>query len=289
MKTLTLSVLLMIIPVLTQAEELLRTVSFSSASESGTLLSGEVIDNNTLTITAAPQQVFYSLIELADPGITSPVYALQGMIRYDGVQGDAYLQLDNYFAGQGTFFTKSLASTGPLQKLSGSSDWRQFVLPFFANQGDQGEGAGLTPEKLSLSLYLPGSGSVSIRDVGLYQYAKGENPLQAEGQWIGSRGVTLMGAIGGSLIGIWGALIGFLTSRAKARGFVLGSATALIVIGAASFVAGTIAFATGQPYGVYYPLLLIGVILVVVIGSLRKTLPHRYEAHELKKMQAMDA
>ena len=70
--------------------------------------------------------------------------------------GDAFLQLDNHFGEAGTFFTKSLAASGPLAKISGSSDWRAFVLPFFASTGEGGDTAAPGPERLVLSLYLPG-------------------------------------------------------------------------------------------------------------------------------------
>jgi len=241
-----------------------------------------------LTITAVPGKQRHLLIVLPEPGISSPVYALKGMIRYENVQGDAFLQMDNHFGELGTFFSKSLAADGPLGKISGSSDWRPFVLPFYANSGDQADGASPIPDELTLALYLPGTGTLSIRDVGLYQYASGENPLQASGQWSGNRSAGLLGAIGGALLGVWGALIGVLSSRGKARRFVLTSANAILIIGIASLVGGAVAFATGQPYAVYFPLLLIGIIVFVVIGKLRRDLSARYEQLELKKMQSMD-
>ena len=139
------------------SEELLRTASFSDAYENVALSAGELNDEDTLTIEAVPDEQFYPLIELSDPGISSPVYALKGMIRYENVEGDGFLQLDNHFGEKGTFFTKSLASAGPLGKISGSSDWRPFSLPFYANSGDQADGTSPIPEKLSLGLYLPGS------------------------------------------------------------------------------------------------------------------------------------
>lgn len=256
-----------------QAEELVGAVSFSE---------------EPLTMTAVPGKQFQLLIELADPGISSPVYALKGMIRYESVEGDGYLQLDNHFGAKGTFFTKSLAAAGPLGKISGNSDWRPFVLPFYANSGDQDDGASPPPEKLSLTLYLPGSGTVSLSGVGLYQYASGEDPLQSTGQWFGDRSAGLLGGIGGGLLGLWGALIGILSSRGKARRFALGSANALLLIGIASIAGGVVAFATDQPYAVYYTLLLIGIIVVAVIGKLRGSLSAQYEQFELKRMQSMD-
>lgn len=273
MKTLSLTMFLLLLPMSLPAEELLSDVYFA---------------NEPITVTAVPREQQQLLLELPDPGITLPVYALKGMVRYDDVQGEGFLQMDSQFGDAGIFFTKSLATAGPLGKLSGSSDWRPFVLPFFANSGDQADSAAPPPDKLTLSLVLPGAGTVSIRDVGLYQYASGEDPLQAAGQWFGDRSAGLLGGIGGVLIGLWGALIGVLSSRGKARHFVLGSANALLVIGIASLVGGVAAVATAQPYAVYYPLLLVGIILVVVFGKMRGNLSARYEQLELKKMQSMD-
>lgn len=256
------------------AEELVKVVSFAK---------------EPLTTSAVPGEQFQLLIALDEPGITSSVYALKGMVRYEDVQGEGFLQMDNHFGERGTFFTKSLAPSGPLGKISGSSGWRPFTLPFYASSADQADAAAPLPEKITLALYLPGSGTVSIRDVALYQYAAGEDPLQSTGQWFSSRNAGLLGGIGGALLGLWGALIGIVSSRGKARGFVLASANAMLVIGIVCLVGGVAALATAQPYAVYYPLLLIGIILVAVMGKLRGTLSDRYEQLELKRMQSMDA
>ena len=58
---------------------------------------------------------------------------------------------------------------------------------------------------------------------------------------------------------------------------------------AQSLVAGVIALALGQPYAVYYPLLLGGIILTAVCGGIRPGLRHGYEQRELRRMAAMDA
>ncbi len=163
------------------------------------------------------------------------------------------------------------------------------MLPFYANSGDQADGTSPVPEKLSLGLFLPGSGTVSITGVGLYQYAAGEDPLQAAGQWMTERNVNLLGAIGGTLLGLWGALVGVLSSRGKARHFVLGSAKVLLVIGVVSLGIGVVGLATSQPDGVIYPLILIGILLVGLMAVLRRTLSMHYERLELKRMQSMDA
>jgi len=45
----------------------------------------------------------------------------------------------------------------------------------------------------------------------------------------------------------------------------------------------------GQPYAVYYPLLLIGLIGTVVPAGVYPALKRRYEEVELRAMRAMDA
>ena len=274
MKTLPVLFSLLLLSLSLQAEERVSAVSFAE---------------EPLSVAAVPGEQVQLVIELLNPEISSSVYALKGMVRYESVAGDGFLQLDNHFGEAGTFFTKSLAEAGPMGKISGSSDWRPFVLPFYANSGNQADTEPPLPEKLILSLYLPGSGTVSISDVGLYQYVPGEDPLQAGGQWFDNQTAGLLGAIGGGLIGLWGALIGVLSSRGKARHFVLASANALFIIGIASLLGGVVALATAQPYAVYYPLLLIGIILAAVIGKLRGNLSARYEQLELQRMQSMDA
>lgn len=271
----TIVFVLLALPV--QAEELLEDIS----------LGGE-----SLTISAVPGRQTHVLIELDEPGVSAPAYALKGMVRYNDVQGEAFLQLDNDFGSHGSFFTKGVAATGPLGRISGSSDWRPFVLPFQASQDEQADGELLLPKKLTLSVFLPGSGTVTVTDLGLYQYADGENPLQMHsqaGQWFSSQAAGWIGGIGGTLLGLWGAMIGVLSSRGKARGFVVGSANVILVIGIGSLIAGIVALGMAQPYAVYFPLLLMGVIVVAVVAMLYRTLSARYEQLELQRMQSMDA
>ena len=281
MKVLTKIILGLMIALPASAEELVATIDLAQATESESVQ----VAGTVLRVDAAPGQPQQVLIQMQQPGITMPVYAVTGMIRYD-VEGDGYVQLDNDFGEVGTYFTKSLAPRGPLAALSGRSDWRPFVLPFYANSS---EGSVPTPEALTLSVFLPGSGYAELRDVGLYQYAADEDPLGGGISWLGPNVTTWIGALGGCLVGVWGGFVGYLVPRGKARGFVIGSANLLVVAGVVVFFAGLYAIVSGQPYAVYYPLLMFGAILVFVVGWLRVGLPRRYEAAELKKMQVMDA
>ena len=56
-----------------------------------------------------------------------------------------------------------------------------------------------------------------------------------------------------------------------------------------SLVAGAIALTLGQPYAVYYPLLLGGTLLTALFGGIWPTIRQGYEQRELRRMAAMDA
>jgi hypothetical protein len=112
-------------------------------------------------------------------------------------------------------------------------------------------------------------------------------PQQAHGWWTDPT-AGWIGGIGGSVFGLLGGLLGTLGSLGKARRFVLTLTAALAGLGVMSLVVGVIAVALGQPYAVYYPLLLLGVILAAVCGGNLPSLRRRYEQIELHKMAAMD-
>jgi hypothetical protein len=54
-------------------------------------------------------------------------------------------------------------------------------------------------------------------------------------------------------------------------------------------VFGLVALSNGQPYAVYYPLLLVGAVSAALGFSLPRSLNKRYEEMELRRMQALDA
>ncbi len=121
------------------------------------------------------------------------------------------------------------------------------------------------------------------------QQAMNTSPAEAQSPWWGNAAAGWIGAIGGSLVGLFGALIGTLAGLGKARRFVLALTVASIVFGLAALVLGLVALGLRQPYVVYYPLALIGVILTFVMGSLLPVLRRRYQQIELRRMAAMDA
>ena len=92
-------------------------------------------DEPAIEVIGGPKGGTYALAVAELPRISSPDYVLRGRVKYGDVAGDGYLELLNDFADRGTFFTRSLAESGLLGKLNGTSDWRDFELPFHAQPG----------------------------------------------------------------------------------------------------------------------------------------------------------
>lgn len=218
------------------------------------------------------------LLKIEKPSIETARYALRGKLSFEGVQG-GYLELFNHFPGGQVFFTRSLAESGPLGKLNGSSSAHSFNLPFDATAPG---GTVLHPQRLELYVVLPSGGKVQVQSAELVEVGGGETG------WYSNRQAGLVGGVAGSLLGCLGGLLGALASQGKGRSFVLGTARLMIVLGALVLIAGTVAVAESQPYHVFYPLLLMGVLMTVIFGSVLPSLTRRYTEMELRRMQALD-
>lgn len=270
---------------LVSAEEVLREISWRDLAREGKLSAGNIaVSGKNLKIEndkSEPATVTAFVIEA--PSITSSRYAVKGTVRYEGVEEKSYLEMLNVFPGGGEYFSRTLDRSGPLGSLEGSSDWRPFVLPFFLNQATE------RPIKLTVNVVLGGKGTVWLGPLRLVQYGPEEDPLAIQGQWWSGRSAGLMGGIAGTMLGCLGGLVGWLAWKGKARVFVFGTMRTFKVLGGTSLVLGGVAVATSQPYAVYYPLLLIGVIMVGVAVVTSRNLQKRYEDLELRKMRAMDA
>ncbi|HZO86698.1 MAG TPA: hypothetical protein VFB38_00060 [Chthonomonadaceae bacterium] len=104
--------------------------------------------------------------------------------------------------------------------------------------------------------------------------------------WFGTWYGSLVGGLGGTLAGILGAVAGTLAPQGKGKRLVLGGMRAFIVFGALSLLIGIIALIAGQPYGIWYPLTLVGVIFVAVMGSLQPMIHRVYRQAEARKLEA---
>ncbi len=274
------------------AEHLVREIRWSELKEQGQLSAGEIMtatdssaDQTLQVIHGAEGPATQELFAVSSPGISQLQYAITGRIRYTGVADGSCLEMWNHFPDGSFYFTRTLAEAGPMQKLAGDSPWRDFSLPFFSSPE-----AGV-PARLVVNLVFTGPGTVELSPVRLIEYESAgalQNAFNRDGWWGWQVGVIL-GAGGGTLLGLIGAAIGVLCGFGLARRFVLAMMTTVFVAGCVSLVAGLLALVQLQPYHVFYPLLLLGIISVAVIGPLLFAVRRRYEQQELRRVAAPDA
>jgi hypothetical protein len=279
----------LLVPHTTSGEQVVRTIEWQKLAEANALTSGTIVAPPTAEqrpslriVHTASAPATFLLVTIDRPGITTARYAIRGRVKYDGVASASYLEMWNYLP-EGAFFSRSLDQSGPMGRLEGTSGWRAFVLPFMNQEG------GPPPQKLVLNLVMTGTGTVEIEPLELVQFAPGEDPFADSTAWWSDRQAGMLGAVVGSAMGILGALVGWLGSAARAKGFVLGTLKALRLLGIAALLCSVVALGMGQPYAVFYPLALLGTISVALGFSLPRSLSKRYEELELRRMQALDA
>lgn len=224
------------------------------------------------------QPLTQTILEIEAPPITGDPYAITGRVKYEDVEGTAYIEMWNHFGAHGAFFSRTLMEHGPMKSLSGSSDWREFHLPF-----QRGPDVP-PPERLVVNIVLPGRGTVYVSPLKLVQP---DEPHA--GTWWTGRQSNLLGAGLGVLLGGMGALIGVLASRGRARRLVLGAILVAFIVGIGSLLLGLVAARAGQPYHVFSMPLLIGAIYVVVPASMARSILRQYESWELRRMQSLDS
>lgn len=95
---------------------------------------------------------------------------------------------------------------------------------------------------------------------------------------------TLLGVAGG----IWGSLLGVLAPRGKGKTLLMGACFLMLAIASVMMAAGLVGWTTGQPWLVWYPLLLPGILTLAVLGPLGFVARTRYREAELRRMQAQE-
>jgi len=109
--------------------------------------------------TAAESKLVFNLEE---PKSTQESYALTGEVRYRGMAPGSYLETWNHFGAKPgdkvisiSAFSRTLGESGPMGKLSGESEWRAFILPFFMNDGSKRH-----PLRVTFNVQFQGAGGV---------------------------------------------------------------------------------------------------------------------------------
>ncbi|MEZ6145136.1 MAG: hypothetical protein R3B91_06825 [Planctomycetaceae bacterium] len=286
--SLTLIVFIPVSAIAADGPQLIETYSWEALAGAGQLLNGEVVkdesEGTVLKLEKLGEQSTLTLLEIEKPPVTSQIYVLDGRVRYEGVSEQGFLETWNYFPDGGAYFSRTLGISGPMQSLSGESGWRDFSLPFSFEASSSAE----PPSRIQLNVVLPKEGTVWLSEVSLRQLPSLVSATTPDGAWWSDRTSGYVGTWMGTTLGLLGALIGVLVGLGRARRFTLSIQILGIAAGTVCLIMGVIALIAGQPYAVYYPLLLCGLIGSVVLGLLRPVVKNRYAHEELRRMQAVD-
>jgi hypothetical protein len=238
--------------------------------------SGEVVGGAVRVTSTSGGTLPLTAIDVTGLGTTG--YAIRGQVRYRDVAGTSYLEMWSLFPDGGRYFTRTLATEGPMAALSGTSDWRAFELPFELN-------GSKPPSRLEVNVVMAGAGTVDVGRLELVNLALG---AANDGAWLSPRDLGIAGAVGGMTIGLFGALIGVLVGRRRGREFVLPAMIAATVVGIGLIFMAGVALVAGQPASVAYVLFLPGAILTLLCGLGVPRVRRLYAEDELRRMRALD-
>ncbi len=113
-------------------------------------LTGTVVEGNLFV--EANEGGVYPLLVIEEPEVQPPHFQIDGTIRHEDVVGTAYFEMWTVLPDGSRYFTRTLADSGPLESMTGTSEERPFSLPF-----ELGEG-GPVPIRLEINLVTEGSG-----------------------------------------------------------------------------------------------------------------------------------
>ena len=194
----------------------------------------------------------------------------------------------------GRYFSRGLGPSGPMGKISRSSGWRPFLLPF------DRKGIVERPTQVEVNLSLPGRGTVYIGAIKL-----SENPewnkypdsfgiadvmrqeLYSYGWWPLGTGWKATEAGVPLILGL-ACVAGWLAHKGKARRFVMAATGFGATLGVMAAVAAVAAVAAGQPWWVWFPTGFLGVVLLAIFPMQMWRYRRRYGALELRRMASMD-
>ncbi|HEY3931235.1 MAG TPA: hypothetical protein VGM58_02580 [Verrucomicrobiae bacterium] len=297
---------LLVLPAMSQP---ILNVDWNELAQKHELLGGQIISTRVSTGEVSTLKIENTndaplrlqLFEISNPAVTNLTYGFIGQIKSENVHGDGYLEMWNYFPPEKSGMSEKVYSSSdmigsahptfekpkgfPVQKnnITGTADWKNFIQTFDAT------GELKPPTKTGIGIFLPGSGTVYLRYVIFCQYKDNGSFPVASNDWWSSKQSGMIGGIGGSIIGCFGALVGLLAGKGRARRFVLAITKIFIVLGILLTIAGLAAVMLKQPYAVWYALLLSGIIVTSVFGANLRIIQKRYDDLEIRRMASIDA
>jgi hypothetical protein len=105
------------------------------------------------------------------------------------------------------------------------------------------------------------------------------NPIRF-GIWYGGLGGGLLGSLATGL----GSVTAVLAAKGKGQRFILGAFTFMKWVGVVHLVIGFYAVYKRQPFGIWYPLVLIGFLFMLLFSLLRPVVRWRYKEVEQRQM-----
>jgi hypothetical protein len=235
------------------------------------------VSSGTVEIRATDTGGSFPLVSIDRPRVGNVGYVLSGDVRYRGVHPAGFIEMWSVFPDGSRYFSKTLARQGSQASLEGDAETRPFEVPFSLGAGSP------PPTRLDVEVVLPGAGTVWVGPLRLTSMVG----AGAAGWWSDRTG-GVIGGVAGSMLGVMGAILGVFIARRKHRSLVLAGTAALAVGGLVVLTTGIWALASSQPYGVWYPLLLGGGLLMIVFGGIRRLARHAYTDAELRRMRAAD-
>jgi len=103
-----------------------------------------------------------------------------------------------------------------------------------------------------------------------------------------NRYAWIPGTVYALIAGMLGGLAGWLVPRGRAKKFILRAWFTMWVISLALLVAGIVALINGQPWGIWYGLVLPGAIGTLVMGANSLVILKRYREVEQRRVSAKD-
>jgi hypothetical protein len=226
----------------------------------------------------APGHDELSLLFVEYPEIAARRYAFTGEMKYEKVAA-----FDKFILETVLFTDKPhdgiIVEAGvPIHSREepDDSDWRPFSVSYRCFPWQK------VPQAVHLGVRLTEPGRLYLRNVKVVEYP------DESAVWWSDRTAGWIGSIGGVALGLIGVFLGFLGCRGTLPAWTEYILATLTIGGGLSLVGGGVALAWHQPYGVWYPLALFGVIMSGVFGANWNIFRRKRHEIELRRMASLD-